>query len=143
MAGKFHAQIVAREGTRYEGQCEYVRLPGQDGYFGVMADHAPLIAALVPGKIVVSEGPERSPLFFACSTGVAEVRSNKVVVLVDAAESAEEVDVARARAAADRARARLSSRRDRNYDRARAEAALARATARLHVADEIGMTVSP
>lgn len=137
MPGKFDAHLVTREGSKYNRQCEYVRLPGHDGSFGVMASHTPLIAALVPGKIVISEGAGTLPLFFACSAGLAEIRDNQVVVLVDTAESAKEVDVARARAAADRARARLRGELGRGSDPARAEAALARALARLHAASEL------
>jgi F-type H+-transporting ATPase subunit epsilon len=136
MARAFHFRIVTREGAKFDGPVVYARLHAQDGYFGVMADHAPLIAVLTPGDLVVTEKPGRTPLVFAAGAGVVEVRDNEGTALVDTAERAEEIDIARAREAAERARSRLNGPRSASVDLARAQAALQRALARLHAAGD-------
>lgn len=134
----YQAKLVTPAGVKFEGQVDYLRLPGKDGYFGVMAGHAPLIAELAPGRIVVT--PEHGKRqVFAAGSGVMEVKDDKLVVVVDTLETPEEIDLARAREAAERARLRLASRRA-DSDLARAEAALARALVRLKVASEHGRT---
>ena len=136
-ARTYQAQLVTPAGVKFEGQVDYLRLPGVDGYFGVMADHAPLIAALVPGRIVVTPEQGRQ-VVYAGGGGVVEVKDNKLVALVDTLETPEEIDLARAREAAERARALLAGKRGAELDPARAEAALARALVRLKVASEHG-----
>jgi F-type H+-transporting ATPase subunit epsilon len=133
----YHAQLVTPAGVKFDGQVDYVRLPGVDGYFGVMADHAPLIAALAPGRIVVTPG-QGARQVYAAGGGVVEINDNKLVALVDTLETPEEIDLARAREAAERARDRLAGPRRGEIDPARAEAALARALVRLKVASEHG-----
>ena len=136
MPRKYHAQIIARDGLKYDGQVEYVRLPGADGSFGVMAHHAPLVALLQPGAVLVTESSAQGPRHFACAGGVAEVRDNTLTVLVDAAEPGTEIDVARAESAAQRARERLRAAAVPEVDVDRARAALVRALARLEVAHQ-------
>ena len=136
MPRKYHAQIIARDGLKYDGQVVYVRLPGADGSFGVMAYHAPLVALLQPGAVLVTESSAQGPRYFACAGGVAEVRDNTLTVLVDAAEPGTEIDVARADAAAQRARERLGGPAAPEIDADRARAALVRALARLEVAHQ-------
>jgi F-type H+-transporting ATPase subunit epsilon len=89
------------------------------------------MTVLVPGELVVrSQGEET---FMAIGGGFMEVRPDKVVVLADAAERAEEIDIARAEAARKRAEERLAS-REPGMDLEKAEAALRRSLARLKVA---------
>ncbi len=134
MARTFHLRIVTREGVKFDAPAVYVRLHAQDGYFGVMADHAPLIAVLAPGELLITEQPGHTPRLYAAGAGVVEVRDNEVTALVETVESAQEIDAARARQAAERARQRLHEAPSGTVDRVRAEAALQRAMARLHVA---------
>lgn len=134
MARTFHFRIVTREGVKFDAPVVYVRLHAQDGYFGVMANHAPLIAVLTPGDLIITEQPGRTPRLYAAGAGVVEVRENEVTALVETAESAQEIDADRARQAAERARQRLHEARSGAVDLVRAEAALQRALARLHVA---------
>jgi len=133
----FHFAIITREGPEYDGQIVLARLCAPDGYFGVMGDHAPLLAILVPGDLIVTEGAGKTRLVFAAGAGVVEVRDNEVTAVLETAELATEIDVVRAQAAAGRARARLAKTRTRKVDVTRAESALHRALARLHAAGEL------
>ena len=134
MPRELQVQVITQQGTLYEGEVEYARLPGAQGSFGVMAGHAPLIALLEAGEIMLRPSrPASGPVYIACGPGVAEVRENEVAVLVDTAEMATSIDVARARAAAERARERLTSSYP-EVDADRAQSALYRALTRLRVA---------
>jgi F-type H+-transporting ATPase subunit epsilon len=110
--------------------------PGVEGYFGVLARHAPMVAELTTGELsVLNEQGERD--FFAISGGYLEVGMDRVVVLADASEAAEEINLDRARAAERRARERLAG-QQREVDMTRAESALRRAINRLRVAEKTG-----
>ncbi len=108
--------------------------PGSEGYFGVLPDHVPFITTLTAGTLTYWTGREQCHL--AVSKGYVEVRADRVSVLADTAEPAEEVDVARAERARERAEARLQewAAGSEAIDFARAHAALQRALARLEVA---------
>jgi F-type H+-transporting ATPase subunit epsilon len=126
--------ILAPDRRLLEGRVAGLVAPGWDGYFGVLARHAPMVAELSTGELaVVNEQGERR--FWAVSAGVLEVGWDRVTVLADAAEAAQEIDVERARAAAERARGRLRSHRP-DVDTVRAEAALRRALNRLRVVEK-------
>ncbi len=132
----YELAILAPDHTVFEGRAASLVAPGSEGYFGVLARHAPMVAELTSGEFsVVDDGGRR--WFFAVSGGYLEVGRERVTALVDAAESAEEIDVARARAAEERAERRLHS-HAREVDAARAEAALRRALNRLRVAEKRG-----
>lgn len=130
----FDLKIAALDRSTYEGRTQSLVACGSEGSFGVLARHAPMVAELAPGELQVVEetGQRRS---FAVSGGVLEVTWGGVVILADAAEAAEEIDVARARAARGRAEQRLHNRQG-DIDAARAEAALRRALTRLRVAEK-------
>ena len=108
-------------------------LPGSEGYFGVLAGHAPLLAELKVGEIDVTRA-DKSETAIATSGGFVEVGGNRVIVLADTAESADEIDVSRAEEARKRAEERLRRRSEEEVDAGRAQAALLRAINRLHVA---------
>lgn len=109
-----------------------VTLPGKDGYLGILPGHAPLLTELVPGEVVYTR--ESSHHNVAVAGGFAEVLPDRVIVLVRAAERAEEIDVARCEKALARAEERLKRFDDPEIDRERARKALARAMARLETA---------
>jgi F-type H+-transporting ATPase subunit epsilon len=113
-------------------EADEVVAPGADGYFGVLPGHAPLLALLGPGEVMIRVGGRERHL--AVSGGFADVGPDHVTILADSAEAAEEIDVARARTARDRAEGRLASRGDDEVDYPRAAGALARAQARLQAA---------
>ncbi|MCX7597813.1 MAG: ATP synthase F1 subunit epsilon, partial [Armatimonadetes bacterium] len=112
------------------------RAPGTEGSFGVLARHAPMVAELGVGELCVRLADGVQECLMACSGGLLEVKADgQVVVLAQAVELAEEIDVARAEAAAERARQRLAAAGHApSLDVDRARAALARALNRLRVA---------
>ncbi|MFH1190324.1 MAG: F0F1 ATP synthase subunit epsilon, partial [Candidatus Omnitrophota bacterium] len=79
----FKINISTPVKTVYEGEISSLIAPGEMGYFGVLADHAPLIANLVPGKITRKHGSVQSAVFNCKGTGILEVLKNNVNVLVD------------------------------------------------------------
>ena len=113
-----------------------VVVPGIEGYFGVWPGHAPLLALLGVGE--VSYRSARAEHYLAVSGGFAEVGPDRVTILAETAERADEIDVARARTARERAEARLGARVTEDTDVQDAMAAYARAQARLQVAARRG-----
>lgn len=113
-----------------------LRVTAWDGQLGVLAGHAPLVEQLDIGSVIVTE-PSGTKRWLATVGGVLHVKSDGVVILVDAAEEAEQIDVERARRALERAEQRLATRQD-ETDVTRAELALARAANRLRVAQYAG-----
>ena len=104
----YHLTIVTPEKIFYEDEVSSIIAPGSEGYLGVLTDHAPLITALVPGKLTLRDkrNEERT---FALSSGFLEVYKNEVTILADSAESPEQIDLERAQSALERAKKRLKS----------------------------------
>lgn len=128
--------IVTAERIVYSEDVDIVIAPGAEGQLGILPHHAPLMTILQAGELVVRRGGQEDTL--AISGGFLEVRPDRVIVLADSAERAEEIDVARAEAAKKRAEERLRDRKKvAGLDETRAEAALRRAIARLSVAEKI------
>ena len=82
----FKINISTPEKTIYEGEISSLIAPGELGYFGILVDHAPLIANLAPGKIIIKDGSSRPTTFNCRSNGILEVLKNNVNILVDSAE---------------------------------------------------------
>ena len=131
----FQLEIVTPEKTVYSGEVEQLRAPGTEGGFGVLAGHHPMLASLRIGEMVFSE-PKQGPKSVAISGGFAEVQRDRVTVLAETAEFAQDIDVNRAEAARERAREMLARRREQQIDEARATLALARAVNRLRIGGE-------
>jgi F-type H+-transporting ATPase subunit epsilon len=131
----FKIDIVTAERVVYSAEADIVIAPGVEGQLGILPHHAPLMTILQAGELVVRRGGEESSL--AISGGFLEVRPDRVIVLADQAERAEEIDIARAEEARKRAEQRLTDRHVPGLDTARAESALRRAIARLTVAEKI------
>jgi F-type H+-transporting ATPase subunit epsilon len=106
-----------------------VTIPGKNGYLGVLPGHAPLLTELVPGGLTYTRAGARHCV--AVNWGFAEVLPGRVIVLVQSAERAEEIDVERAERAKQRAEERLKRFSDPEVDMERAREALRRAVARL------------
>jgi F-type H+-transporting ATPase subunit epsilon len=127
--------IVTAERVVYSEDVDIIIAPGVEGQLGILPHHAPLMTILQAGELVVRKGGEEESL--AISGGFLEVRPDRVIVLADSAERAEEIDLARAEAARKRAEERLRDRKATGLDETRAEAALRRAIARISVADKM------
>lgn len=125
--------IVTAERMVYSDDVDLVVAPGSEGQLGILPHHTPLMTTLLPGEVRIKKGGEETLLVI--SGGFLEVRPDRVVILADAAERAEEIDVERAEAARKRARERLSQQRELGIDGTRAEAALRRSLTRLRVAE--------
>jgi len=115
-----------------DGGVVSVVAPGSEGYFGVLANHAPMMAELRIGELAFRRADGTSAIM-AVGGGFLQVFENSVSVLAECAELANEIDVQRAEQAKKRAEERLAAGGP-NVDAARAEAALERALNRLHVA---------
>ena len=131
----FKIDIVTAERIVYSAEADIVIAPGVEGQLGILPHHAPLMTILQAGELVVRKGTQEESL--AISGGFLEVRPDRVIVLADQAERAEEIDIARAEEARKRAEQRLADRHAPGLDAARAEAALRRALIRLTVAEKI------
>ena len=132
----YQLNIVTPERSVFDGEVSSATLPGEEGYLGVWAHHAPMVAALMSGVLTVHEGASESPTReWAISGGFAQVSDNRMILVVDSAEDKGEIDVARAEAALQRAKDHLrEALTDKSIDVERAQAARERAEARLKVA---------
>ena len=117
----------------YSDDVDAIIAPGVEGQLGILPHHAPLITMLQPGELRVRKGEEETCI--AIYGGFLEVRPDRVIVLADAAERAEEIDVARAEEAKRRAEQQMASRVLTEVDKAQAEAALRRSLVQLKVAE--------
>jgi F-type H+-transporting ATPase subunit epsilon len=93
MAGKIHFDLVSPERLLLSEDVDMVTLPGADGYFGVLAGHAPVISTLRPGMIEVLGGSEPDMRLFVRG-GFVEVNPDKVIVLAEEAIPLKEFDLA-------------------------------------------------
>ncbi len=134
MADTMELRVITPERVVFSGQVEMVVARAVDGELGILPRHAPLVCVLRPGVLRAKQ--QRIELRMAVSGGFMQVRPDRVVILADAAERADEIDIARALAAKRRAEERLRSQRG-DIDHARAKAALERAIARLRAAGEM------
>jgi F-type H+-transporting ATPase subunit epsilon len=131
MAETFELEVATPERELLKEQVEEVQVPGKNGYFGVLPGHAPLLTELGTGFLYYVVGGKRR--YLSIAGGFAEVLQDRVRVLANAAERAEEIDVERARKALERAQLQLSD-AALGVDPAEALNALARAEARLEAA---------
>ncbi len=115
---------------------DWVAAPGVEGEFGVLPGHTPFLACLATG--VLRYRREGQVRYMAINGGYAEVGPEKVIILTETAELAEEIDVERARAALERAEERLARKTDEHINFERAAAALRRAMTRFKVAELSG-----
>lgn len=128
-----HLEIVTIERKVFDDQVNMVIAPGSEGVLGILPRHTPLITALTFGELQIKkEGQEDQ--FIAIGGGFMEVQPDHVVVLADAAEWAEEIDVARAEAARRRAEEFLAKSKE-DVEFTQADVALRRSLARLKVAE--------
>jgi F-type H+-transporting ATPase subunit epsilon len=83
MANTFTLSVLTPEWTVFEGEVEYVEVPGSEGYMGVLANHAALVTALQPGKLTVRKAGGEV-VNFSVTGGFFEVSHNQATVLADA-----------------------------------------------------------
>lgn len=133
MENKLRLEIVTPYGLVFSDDVDEVVATGIEGEFGVLPNHAPMFTTLKIGMLIYREGNQTGYLFV--NWGYAEVGSDRVMVLADSAEKAEDIDIERAIAAKKRAEERLKQAE--RFDHARARTSLERAVIRTTVAQKI------
>jgi F-type H+-transporting ATPase subunit epsilon len=127
--------IVTVERSTWSGEVNMVIAPGVQGQLGILPHHTPLMSMLRTGELRIKQ--ESREMSIAVTGGFIEVRPDRVIVLADAAERAEEIDIRRAEEAKKRAEQRLAAGSKGGYDEEKAKAALMRAMMRLQVAEKV------
>ncbi len=124
-------EIVTPERAIAHEQVDEVEIPGADGYFGVLPGHTPLLASLQVGELWYRKGAEFT--YLSIAFGFAEVLPDRVTVLAQIAERADEIDVTRAEQEKRQAEARMS-RRPSDQELEAARISMLKALVRLKVA---------
>ena len=139
MADTFTLEVVTPERQVVLETVNEAQIPVLGGYIGVLPGHTPLLAEMGIGELSYHVGNR----VVSCTAlgGFLEVLADRVIVLADAAELAEEINVARAEAARDRAQKRLATPNDPNVDWKRAKKTLSRAQTRLQVAAKASVNI--
>ena len=136
-----NVEIVTAEQVVYsEEGVERLIAPGADGELTVLPQHAAFITTLSPGELRIVKGGEEEAM--AITGGFLEVRNDRIVILADAAERVEEIDIARAEEARRKAEEAIREQRDAG-DLAQTQASLQRALMRLRVAQRRGRRGRP
>jgi len=129
---KLKFEIVTAERVVYSEDVDVVIAPGSEGELGILPSHAPLITSLQPGVLTVRNDGQEVDIFV--NGGFLEIMQDKVTILADVAERADEIDMARAEEAKRRAEENLRQPSS-EMDIAAAEAALRRSMMRIKAAE--------
>jgi F-type H+-transporting ATPase subunit epsilon len=128
---KLKLEVVTPDKLLIREEVEEIQVPGSEGYLGVLPGHTPLLATLKIGELWYRIGQERT--YLAIAGGFVEVLPDRVTVLAQIAERAQDIDITRAEAAKQRAESRLA-RPQVDMDVERARIALLKSLIRLQVA---------
>jgi F-type H+-transporting ATPase subunit epsilon len=102
---KLSLEIVTPRGQILETECEEVVAPGFVGEFGVLPEHTPFLVEVQPGLVWFREGNDKQ--YYAVSSGFAEVNKDRVLLLVESAEAATDIDAERAQSALEKFEGKL------------------------------------
>jgi F-type H+-transporting ATPase subunit epsilon len=116
MPATFHFDLVSPEKLAFSGDVDQVDIPGVEGDFGVLAGHAPVVAAIRPGILTVITGGSKQKIIVL--GGIAEVSDKGLTVLADVATSLEELDRAEFADTIADMQAKLSEKEGSELDRA-------------------------
>lgn len=130
-SSKFKIEVVTPDGVAFSEDIISLKVPGTEGMFGVLVNHAPFMTGITIGPIEVNTGSNIT--YIAASGGFAEVMPDKTTIMAETAEIGDKIDIERAQEASKRARERLSQKVP-EVDIDRAQLALARAINRIKVA---------
>lgn len=133
-------QVVTPQRHVLQETVHYIEMPGKDGYLGVLPGHAPLLTELGIGVLTYQKDGQSH--FLTIAHGYSEVLPDRVIVLAEISEKAEEIDVDRTRAARDRAQSQLSKTPAGDPEWQTISFALERALVRLQAASKAGATGS-
>jgi F-type H+-transporting ATPase subunit epsilon len=120
-----HVDVVSAEALIFEGEAEYVELPGESGGLGIYPSHTPLITRIRPGEVRIKVAGKQQEEFIFVAGGILEVQPNRVTVLADTAIRGQDIDEAKAEAAKKAAEEAVAN--------AKSEVDLAKATSELTV----------
>jgi F-type H+-transporting ATPase subunit epsilon len=125
-----HVDVVSAEASIFEGEAEFVALPGEAGELGIYPQHTPLITRIKPGAVRIKLAGRSDEEFVFVAGGILEVQPNRVTVLADTAIRGTDLDEAKAEEARKKAEEALHN-REANIDYAKAQAELAAAVAQI------------
>ena len=131
----FKLDIVTAERATWSDDVNMVIAPGVQGQLGILPHHTPLMSVLRAGELKIKK--DNHEFSIVVTGGFIEVRPDRVIILADAAERAEEIDIRRAEEAKKRAEQRLAGGSKDGYDEEKERAALIRAVTRLQIAEKI------
>jgi len=124
-------QIVSAERSLVNETVDEVQIPGANGYLGVLPGHTPLLTTLQVGQLWYRQGQDKH--FLVIAFGFAEIQPDRVTILAQIAEKADDIDISRAEGAKRRAEERMTKPSvDMDFERARI--AMLKALVRLQVA---------
>lgn len=123
MANTFHAQLLTPNGSEFDGDIIGMKVPGTDGSFEMLYNHAPIISTLTYGRVEIHTADDKK-IIFAVSGGFVEMNDNDVTLLAEEAIQAEKIDVGMAKDELEKAKKALQDKLD---DRKVAENAIKRA----------------
>lgn len=130
MANTIKVDVVSAESSIFEGEAEFVALPGESGELGIYPQHTPLITRIRPGAVRIKLSGQADEEFVFVAGGILEVQPNRVTVLADTAIRGQDLDEAKAEVAKRAAEEALANRTG-DIDYAKAQAELATAIAEL------------
>lgn len=125
-----HVDVVSAEASIFEGEAEFVALPGQDGELGIMPRHVPLITRIRPGAVRIKVVGQSHEEFVFVAGGILEIQPDAVTVLADTAIRGADLDEAKAEAARKAAEEAMVNRTS-ELEYAKAQAELASAVAQI------------
>lgn len=128
---ELNLEIVTPSKSVFSGTVKSITVPGTLGSFQVLYNHAPILSTIEIGKIKLDFGDGKDK-YYASGGGTIEVNNNKILLLADSLEAADDINIERAEAAKERAQKRLNDKS--GIDVIRAEVALSKAINRLNIA---------
>ncbi|MFO1198137.1 MAG: F0F1 ATP synthase subunit epsilon [Burkholderiaceae bacterium] len=125
MAHTIHVDVVSAEASIFEGEAEFVALPGEAGELGIFPQHTPLITRIKPGAVRIKVPNQADEEFVFVAGGILEVQPNRVTVLADTAIRGHDLDEAKAESAKKAAEeAMTNAKSDIDFARAQSEFAV-------------------
>ena len=134
MAREFQFEVVTPERTVFSKAVTSVIMPAWEGYLGILGGHAPLLALLQPGEIVIKTAAGEQEEI-AVAGGFADVGPNRCLILADAAETPDQINIERAQKALEKAKKALAERGP-GHSFEELEAAVRRAENRVRFAEK-------
>tara|TARA_B100000029_G_C17186856_1_gene819055 strand:+ start:45 stop:443 length:399 start_codon:yes stop_codon:yes gene_type:complete len=129
MSSTLNAEIITPTSHFDLGEVEYLRLPGDEGLFGIKKNHAASLISLDVGEVKIIKNGQTE--YWSTSGGILDLRNNNAQLLLETVEKSSEIDLDRATASVERAQKRL---KDKTLNQARVQISLTKALNRLKVA---------